>query len=210
MAGGVQLNLTIGSYRNVGRCLEETAMIIKVTRRTALIGLSAFVALPVRAQPSPTNRPKPDALEFATLEKPAVFDVAPISGSLKETIQRGQELIWRRKEKSTDVTFQLTNISVGLIHSGISRQLTMTFSCNISSLGYRTSDKAKLHVIIRTKGGAALHTSVLGIGIECTDKNQTLHPQTQEIPKDISANVFANASSVEIAEHSELKVQRCG
>jgi hypothetical protein len=195
------------------RALGAT-MTIKLTRRTALIAFSACVA-PVRAQPSLTNKLKPDALEFAELEKPAVFDVASISGSLKETIQKGQELVWLKKERPTDRTFQLNKISVGLMRSQVGDQVTMTFSSDILSFGYRTFEEANLHVIIRTKGGAALHTVALNVWVECTDKIQTLHPQTQEIPKGIAANVFANASSVEIADHVEpnflgLKVRRCG
>ena len=102
-------------------------MTIKLTRRTALIAFSACVA-PVRAQPSLTNKLKPDALEFAELEKPAVFDLASISGSLKETIQKGQELVWLKKERPTDRTFQLNKISVGLMRSQVGDQVTMTFS----------------------------------------------------------------------------------
>ena len=189
-------------------------MKINLTRRTALIAFSACV-VPVRAQPSVTNRPKPDALEFAELEKPAMFDVASISGNLKETIQKGQELVWLRKESPTDRTFQLSKMSVGLIRGQIGDQVTLTFSSDILSLGYRTFEEANLHIIVRTKGGAALHTSALGLWVECTDKIQTLHPQTQAIPKDVAANVFANASSIEIADHIEpnfpgLKLQRCG
>ena len=189
-------------------------MTIKLTRRTALIAFSACVA-PVRAQPSLTNKLKPDALEFAELEKPAVFDLASISGNLKETIQKGQELVWLKKERPTDRTFKLNKISVGLMRSQVGDQVTMTFSSDISSFGYRTFEEANLHVIIRTKGGAALYTLAVGVWIECTDKVQTLHPQTREIPKGIAATVFANASSVEIADHVEpnflgLKVRRCG
>jgi hypothetical protein len=190
-----------------------TAMKINLTRRTALIAFSACVA-PVRAQPGPTTKPKPDALEFAELEKPAMFDLASISGNLKETIQKGQELTWLRKETTSDRTFQLIKMSVGLIRQ-IGDQVTLTFSSDVLSLGYRTFEEANLHIIVRTKGGAALHTSALGLWVECTDKIQTLHPQTQAIPKDVAANVFANASSIEIADHIEpnfpgLKVQRCG
>ena len=185
-----------------------------LTRRTALIAFSACIA-PVRAQSSLPNRPKPDALEFAELEKPAMFDLASISGNLKETIQKGQKLVWLRKESQTDRAFQLSKISVGLIRSQIGDQVMVTFSSDILSLGYRTFEEVDLHVILRTKGGAALHTLTLGIWVECTDKIQTLHPHTEELPKSIAANVFANASSVEIADHVEpnvsgLKVQRCG
>jgi len=80
-----------------------------VTRRAALIGLSTCVAMPVRAQP--TSRSK-DAVDSLTLVQPAVFDVAANTGSLKETVQKGQQLVWRRKGGSSDGGFQVTNISV--------------------------------------------------------------------------------------------------
>ncbi len=190
-------------------------MITNVTWRTALIGILAFIAVPVGAQPSPTSKQKPDAFEFAELDKPAVFEIASITGSLKETIQKGQELVWRRKGRPADATFQLSKISVGLLRSQIGGQVTMTLSGDISSRGYRTLDEAKLHIIVRTKGGAALHTSTIGVRVECTDKIQTLHPSTQAMPQDIAANIFANASSIEIADHIEsnfagVQVQRCG
>ena len=185
-------------------------MTMILTRRTALIVFSACVA-PVRAQPSL----KPDTWEFAELEKSAVFDLASISGNLKETIQRGQELVWLRKEKPTDRAFQLTRMSVGLIRGQVGDQVMLTVSSDILSLGYGTVEEASLHVIVRTKGGAALHTSALGVWVECTDKIQSLHPQAQEMPRGVAANLFTNASSVEIADHIEpnfpgVKVQRCG
>lgn len=190
------------------------AMPINMTRRTALIAVPALLAPPVRAQPSSTSSPNPETFEFAELEKPAVFDIASISGSLKETIQKGQELIWRRKQRPADRTFQVTNISVGVIRSQISGQVTMTVSGNISSLGYRTSERAKLHLIIRSKGGAALHVSTFDISVECTDTVQTLHLDTQEVPTTLAPAVFANAASIEVADHIEpnfpgVRVQRC-
>ena len=189
-------------------------MTINLTRRTALIAFSACVA-PVRAQPSLTNGPKPDALEFAELEKPAVFDIASISGNLKETIQKGQELVWVRKESPTGRAFQLSKMSVGLIRGQIGDQVTLTVSSDILSFGYRTVEEASLHVIVRTKGGAALHTLAVGVWVECTGKIQSLHPQALEMPRSVAANLFANAGSVEIADHIEpnfpgVKVQRCG
>ena len=50
-------------------------MISGITRRTALIGLSAFVALPIRAQTAPKGSPKQDNVEYAELERPAVFEM---------------------------------------------------------------------------------------------------------------------------------------
>jgi hypothetical protein len=186
-------------------------MTINVTRRTALIGLSTCVALPVRAQT--TSRPK-DAMEFVTLEKPAVFDITANTGSLKETVQKGQQLVWRRKERPNDGRFQATNISVAFLRSESGGQVKMTFSGNVSSLGYLTSDEAKLNVIVRAKGGASLHSWGFGISVKCADKDQPLTPLTHDVPTDIAANVFTNVSTVEIAEPAEpnfpgVKVQQC-
>jgi hypothetical protein len=90
----------------------------------------------------------------------------------------------------------------------------MTFSCNISSLGYMTADGAKLEVISRTRAGAAIYSWSAGVPVKCSDNNQTLPPQTHGIPKEIAANLFTNIASVEIAEFRqpnspELKIQGC-
>jgi hypothetical protein len=74
-------------------------MTINLTRRTALIGLSSFVASRVRAQTNPPSNSVPDAAESVSLEAPAVFDIAPTTGTLKETVQKGQRLIWRGKSR---------------------------------------------------------------------------------------------------------------
>jgi len=152
------------------------------------------------------------AFEFAVAERPALFEMVSVSGSLKETRKTGQELIWHGVETPANRIFRISNLSVGLLATRA--QVTMTFSGNISSLGYMTSDEAQLHIIFRTKGGAALHTSVVGFWVKCTDKDQTLHPPTDEIPNNIAGIVFANVGMVEITGHIEpsvrgLKVQRC-
>ena len=115
-------------------------MTINLTRRAVLIALSAYVA-PVRAQPGLTNGPRPASLEFAELGKSAVFDLGSINGNLKETTQKGQELVWFRKEAPTVRTFQLTKLSVALIRSQIGDDVTMTFSADIVAFGYRTFEE---------------------------------------------------------------------
>ena len=89
-----------------------------------------------------------------------------------------------------------------------------TFSGNTTSLGYSTPEEAKLNVIVRTKGGASLHSWTLGFSVKCGDNNQPLNPITHEVPRDLAPNLFPNVGAVEIAEYSEpnspgLKVQRC-
>ena len=187
-------------------------MAINVTRRTALIGLSTCVAMPVLAQP--TSRSK-DAVDSLTLVQPAVFDIAANTGSLKETVQKGQQLVWRRKGASNDGGgFQVTNISVAFLRSESGGQVKMTFSGNVSSLGYLTSEEAKLNVNVRAKGGASLHSWSFGISVKCADKDQPLTPLTHDVPTDIAANVFTNVSNVEVAEPADpnfsgVKVQQC-
>jgi hypothetical protein len=191
-----------------------------ITRRAALIGLPAVIVLPARAEPNPKADPSPKAApkqpaeELAVLEKSAVFDVSTTSGSLKESVQNGQDLIWHKKGQSSERFFQISNIAMGLLRSETGGQLTVTFSCNVSSLGYMTPEEAKLNMILRTKGGAALHSWTFAVAVKCTDKSQSLPPQTHDVPKEISANVFTNIYSIEIAEYtepnlSEQKAQKC-
>jgi len=147
-----------------------------------------------------------------TLVQPAVFDIAANTGSLKETVQKGQQLVWRWKGASNEGGgFQVTNISVAFLRSESGGQVKMTFSGNVSSLGYLTSEEAKLNVNVRAKGGASLHSWSFGVSAKCADKDQ---PLTHDVPNDVAANVFANVGTVEVAEPAEpnyrgVSVQRC-
>ena len=85
-----------------------------------------------------------------------MFEITSRTGSLKETTQAGQELIWHQKGKSIDRRFQLTNISIAFLRSETGGTIKMTFSCNVSSSGYRV-EEAKLNVTVRSKGGGALY-----------------------------------------------------
>jgi hypothetical protein len=90
----------------------------------------------------------------------------------------------------------------------------MTFAGDISSLGYRPVDEAKLNVIVRTKGGASIHSWSFGISVRCADSNRPLAPLSQELPSGVAANVFTNVGTVEIAEYREpnyprVMVRRC-
>ena len=141
---------------------------MKIMGIAILIGLSMMVALPARAQ---SNRRAAVPFEFAALERPVAFEISPSTGTLKETAQRGQELIWIRKDNPSDRRFQVTNISVGFLRSEAGGQVKMTFSGNTTSLGYSTSEEAKLNVIIRTPGGASIHSWSLGFSVKCGDSN---------------------------------------
>jgi hypothetical protein len=196
----------------LSRRIGEMDMTIDIARFAALLGISTAIATPIHAHAAPAG--KPDAGEYASLAQPATFDVTVNTGSLKETAQKGQQLVWRRKEGSNDDRFQVTKISVAFLRSETGGQLKLTFSGSVSSLGYLTAEEAKLNLIVRAKGGAALHTWTFGMSVKCTDKDQPLTPLTHEVPNDIAANVFTNVGTVEIAEFSEpnyagVKVQRC-
>ena len=90
----------------------------------------------------------------------------------------------------------------------------MTFSCNVSSLGYlRRRSKIERD---RSKQGwrSNVHLEP-GISVKCADKIQSLTPLTHDVPNDIAANIFTNVNAVEVAEYTEpnfpgVKVQRCG
>jgi hypothetical protein len=187
---------------------------VTVTRRTALVGMSTCLAVPVRAQTPPARRGTSDGEEFAVLEQPVAFDIASSGGSLKETVQKGQELIWHRKQQSSDRRFQVSNISVAFVRTETGGQVKMTFSANVSSLGYRTSDEVKLNIIVRSKGGASLYAWSLGISVKCGDNNQPITPLTHEVPRDIAPSVFTSVGTIEIAERTEansagVSVLRC-
>jgi hypothetical protein len=195
------------------RAAGKPDMTINLTRRTALIGFSTFVALPVHAQTTPPSEPIPDAVESVSLEQPAVFEITPITGTLKETVQKGQQLIWRGKGPN-DRRFQVTDISVAFLRNEGGGEVKMTFAGHVSSLGYRPVDEAKLNVIVRTKGGASIHSWSFGISVRCADNKRPLAPLAQELPSDIAANVFINVGAVEIAEyrepnHPRMMVRRC-
>jgi hypothetical protein len=181
---------------------------ITLTRRAAFIALATYVALPAHAQTSRQNA------ESVTLGRPAAFEIAPNTGSLKESVQKGQQLVWHPKDKPNDPRFQITNISIAFLREQSGGQVKMTFSGNISSLGYLTSEDAKLNAIVRAKGGASLHSWGFEISIKCADKDRPLTPLTHDVPSDVAANVFSNVSTVEIAEPSEpnyrgVSAQRC-
>lgn len=185
---------------------------ITLTVRAAIVALCAVVASPILAQTA--SKSKPDDAQHAALEQPAVFDIAAKSGSLKETVQKGQELFWRRKDDQKERQFRLDNISVALLRSETGSQVKITFSGNVTSLGYQSTDEAKLTLSVRTKAGAALYSWSFGITVKCGDSSKPLAPLAHDMPTDIAANVFANAGAVEIAELTEpnsagVRVQRC-
>jgi hypothetical protein len=202
-----------GYYAAFWEALSVAGAIMSLTRCTALIGLSTFLALPVRAQTTAPAGPTPDAVESVSLEQPAIFEITSISGTLKETVQQGQQLIWRGRGSPNDRRFQVTNISVAFLRDGTAGEVKMTFAGDISSLGYRPVDEAKLNLILRTKGGASIYSWSFGLSVRCSDRNRPA-PLTEQVPSDLAANVFTNVGTVEIAEYREpnyprVMVRRC-
>jgi hypothetical protein len=129
-------------------------MTINLTRLAVLAGLSIFVASRASAQPAQPGNAKPDAAEFAALERPVAFEISANTGTLKETAQRGQELIWARKDNPSDRRFQVTNISVGFSErkaGAVARAPSL--AARLAAPAAR--GKQKIDVIACTKGGAS-------------------------------------------------------
>ena len=103
---------------------------------------------------------------------PAILEIAPITGTLKESVQKGQQLVWFGKENPNDRRFQAANMSVAFLRNEATGAVKMTFAANVSSFGYRPVDEAKLNVIVRTKSGAAIHSWNFGISVRCADKDR--------------------------------------
>ena len=92
--------------------------------RIALIALAAFLGSPAHAQPAPGQAP-PNAV---SIEQSAVLDVTPVTGALKETVQKGQQLVWRARRSPNDRRFELTDMSVAFLRSEAPTEVKMTFA----------------------------------------------------------------------------------
>jgi hypothetical protein len=172
----------------------------KLTRHIALMALATFVAWPVHAQPAPTSQPPPNAV---SVEQSAVFDVTPVTGTLKETVQRGQQLVWRARRSPNDRRFALTDMSVAFLRNEAPGQTKITFASHVSASGWRPEGDPKLEVIVRTRGGASIYSWTFGVSVRCADTNRPLPPLSQVVPDDIAANLFNSVGTVEISEYRE-------
>jgi hypothetical protein len=181
-------------------------------RRSILLALSSLVAFPT-LRPS-LAREAPKTATLMTLDKAAVFKVTSNGGNLKETVQEGQILSWKQKEPPGQTVLEMTDISVGLLHSETGGGVKITFSCSFRTHGYRTLSDLKLNVVCRSKGGAALYAWNFGVTLRCGENKQTLAPRAYDIPSDVAANVFAHVDAVEIAQYTsadiaDAKIQIC-
>ena len=186
-------------------------MTAPMTRRAAVLAL-AMAPWPVRAREADAARPATE--EAAVLDRPTRFDISTVTGSLKETVKSGQALLWRAKDNPSEHCFQITDISVGLLRSETGADVKLTFSGNVSSVGYLALEDVKLNVVVRSKGGASLHSWSIAVPVKCGDKNRPLTPVTGAVPRDIAATVFNSVNAVEVLEQGEptapgVKVRRC-
>jgi len=168
-----------------------------LTPRIALI--AAFLASPAHAQPAPGQAP-PNAV---SIEQSAVFDVRPASGSLKETMQRGQQLVWRARRGTNDRRFELADMSVAFLRSEAPTEVKITFAGHVSAFGWRPESDPKLEVIVRTRGGASIYFWNFAVSVRCADSNRPLPPLSQVVPNDLTANLFNSVGTVEISEYRE-------
>jgi hypothetical protein len=102
--------------------------------RIALIALAAFLVTPVHAQPAAPGQPPRTAV---SIDQSAVFDVTPVTGALKETVQKGQRLVWRARRSPNDRRFELTDMSVAFLRSDAPTQVKITFAGHVSAFGWR-------------------------------------------------------------------------
>jgi hypothetical protein len=166
---------------------------------TLIGGAAVAWPLAVRAQPG-TSQPPPNAV---SVEQSAVFDVTPITGTLKETLQKRQQLVWRARRSPNERRFELTDMSVALLRNEAPGEVKITFAGHVSALGWRPESDPKLEVIIRTRGGASIYSWTFDFSVRCADTNRPLPPISQLVPNDIAANLFNSVGTVEISEYRE-------
>jgi hypothetical protein len=166
----------------------------------AFIALAAFAAAPARAQSGATTQPPPNAV---SIEQLAVFDVTPVTGTLKETVQRGQQLLWRARRSPNERRFQITDMSVAFLRNEAPNEVKLTFAGHVSAFGWRPDGEPKLNVIVRTRGGASIYSWTFGVSVRCADTSRPLTPLSQTVPDNIAANLFNSVGTVEIAEYRE-------
>src|SRR5262249_59389246 len=135
-----------------------------------------------QAQPAAPGQPPPNAV---SIEQPAVFDVASTTGALKETVQKGQQLVWRARRSPNDRRFELADMSVALLRNEAPSEVKITFSGHVSALGWRPDGDPKVEVIIRTRGGASIYSWTVDFSVCCADTNRPLPPLSPVVPNHI-------------------------
>ena len=167
---------------------------------TLLGAAAAGWPLVALAQPDQTSQPTPNAV---SVEQSAVFDVTPVTGTLKETVQKEQQLVWRARRSPNERRFEVTDMSVALLRNEAPGEVKITFAGHVSALSWRPEGDPKLEVIIRTRGGASIYSWTFGFSVRCADTNRPLPPLSQVVPNDIAGNLFNSVGTVEISEYRE-------
>jgi hypothetical protein len=166
----------------------------------SLICLATLVAWPVHAQPAPTGQSAPNAV---SVERSAIFDVTPVTGTLKETVRKEQQLVWRARRSPNERRFQLTDMSVAFLRNQAPGEVKITFVGHVSAFGWRPDGEPKLNVTARTRGGASIYSWTFDVSVRCADSNRPLATLSQTVPNDIAANLFNSVGAVEISEYRE-------
>lgn len=175
-------------------------MLINLIRPFALIALATLVASSAHAQQAPKSQPPPNSV---AIEQSAVFDVTPVTGTLKETMQKGQQLVWRARRSPNERRFQLTDMSVAFLRNQAPGEVKITFVGHVSAFGWRPDGEPKLNVTARTRGGASIYSWTFDVSVRCADSNRPLATLSQTVPNDIAANLFNSVGAVEISEYRE-------
>jgi hypothetical protein len=81
-------------------------------------------------QQAQTSQPPPNAV---SIEQSAVFDVTPVTGSLKETVQKRQQLVWRARRSPNERRFELTDMSVALLRNEATGEVKITFAGSVGT-----------------------------------------------------------------------------
>jgi hypothetical protein len=124
--------------------------------------------------------PPPNAV---SIEQSAVFDVTPVTGTPKETVQKQQQLVWRARRSPNERRFELTDMSVAFLRNEAAGEVMITFASHVSALGWRPERDPKVEVIIRTRGGASIYSWTVGLSVRCADTNRPLPPLSQTVRK---------------------------